>query len=282
MAETASHVTHTPQNFVEFYNELWSLRDKRVDGWLLMDSIWPTITMAVFYWYFCIVLGPYLMKNRAPMELKIPMQIYNIFVTLLSAYMFYETAMSGWFTHYSWKCQEVELESDPSSPGMRMAAATHLYFLSKFIEFLDTFFFIVRKKFRNVSKLQLIHHGVMPIFSFMLVRWLPNGHETFGGGLNCLVHVFMYSYYFLAALGPQMQPYLWWKRYLTTFQMVQFCCIFVKSSVVVLGIVDCAYPWQFSLISMGLVTGFFGLFFEFYVQEYRNKAAKKKAMEKAQ
>ena len=109
-----------------------------------------------------------------------------------------------------------------------------------------------------------------------------SGHETFGGGLNCLVHVFMYSYYFLAALGPQMQPYLWWKRYLTTGQMVQFCCIFVKSSVVVLGIVDCAYPWQFSLISMGLVTGFFGLFFEFYVQEYRNKAAKKKAMEKAQ
>ena len=109
-------VTHTPQNFVEFYNELWSLRDKRVDGWLLMDSIWPTITMAVFYWYFCIVLGPYLMKNRAPMELKIPMQIYNIFVTLLSAYMFYETAMSGWFTHYSWKCQEVERDADPSSP----------------------------------------------------------------------------------------------------------------------------------------------------------------------
>ena len=60
---------------------------------------------------------------------------------------------------------------------MRMAAATHLYFLSKFIEFLDTFFFIVRKKFRNVSKLQLIHHGVMPIFSFMLVRWLPNGKK---------------------------------------------------------------------------------------------------------
>ena len=88
----------------------------------------------------------------------------------------------------------------------------------------------------------------------------------------------MYSYYFLAALGPQMQPYLWWKRYLTTFQMVQFCCIFAKSIVVVLGIVECAYPWQFSLISCGLVTGFFGLFFEFYVQEYKNKAAKKRAL----
>ena len=61
----------------------------------------------------------------------------------------------------------------------------------------------------------------MPIFAWTLCRWLPGGHESFGGTVNSLVHVIMYSYYFLAALGPQMQKYLWWKRYLTTFQMVQ-------------------------------------------------------------
>ena len=97
---------------------------------------------------------------------------------------------------------------------------------------------------------------------------LISGHETWGGGLNCLVHVIMYGYYFLAALGPHMRPYLWWKKYLTTFQMIQFVCIFVKSIVVVLGIVECAYPWQFSLISALFVSMFFGLFAEFYVQEY--------------
>jgi len=31
----------------------------------------------------------------------------------------------------------------------------------------------------------------------------------------------MYSYYMLAAIGPQMQKYLWWKKYLTLLQMVQ-------------------------------------------------------------
>lgn len=30
----------------------------------------------------------------------------------------------------------------------------------------------------------------------------------------------MYSYYGLAALGPQYQKYLWWKRYLTRIQLV--------------------------------------------------------------
>jgi hypothetical protein len=68
---------------------------------------------------------------------------------------------------------------------------------------------------------QVVHHGIMPVFGWTLTRWLPGGQESFGGTFNSLVHVIMYSYYFLAALGPHMQKYLWWKRYLTTFQMLQ-------------------------------------------------------------
>ena len=61
----------------------------------------------------------------------------------------------------------------------------------------------------------------MPLFAFCQCRWLPGGQESFGGLLNSFVHVVMYSYYFLAALGPAFQRYLWWKKYLTTFQMLQ-------------------------------------------------------------
>jgi hypothetical protein len=32
----------------------------------------------------------------------------------------------------------------------------------------------------------------------------------------------MYSYYLLAALGPEVQKYLWWKKYLTTLQIVSY------------------------------------------------------------
>lgn len=38
--------------------------------------------------------------------------------------------------------------------------------------------------------------------------------------LNSMVHVVMYSYYLLSSLGAWIQPYLWWKRYLTQFQIV--------------------------------------------------------------
>lgn len=35
----------------------------------------------------------------------------------------------------------------------------------------------------------------------------------------------MYSYYGLAAIGPHMQKYLWWKKYLTSLQLVSTSCL---------------------------------------------------------
>lgn len=53
----------------------------------------------------------------------------------------------------------------------------------------------------------------------MLIRWgvkfMAGGHSSFFGLLNTFVHIIMYTYYMLAAMGPEMQKYLWWKKYLT-------------------------------------------------------------------
>ena len=245
----------------------WDKRDLRVENWGLMSSICPTILLSVSYWIFCLFLGPNLMKNRPEVNVKFPMQIYNVISVLTSAYLFYEAGVF-WFSYYDYKCQPIE----EGQKGLRMAEAFHLYFLSKFFEFFDTFFFIARKKFSHVSKLQLIHHGIMPIYSWILCRFAPGGQESFGLLLNSLVHVVMYSYYFLAAFGPKFKKYLWWKRYLTTMQMVQFVCVFVKSLLVVFVYHDsCGYPWQFSALSCLLMILMFYLFAEFYVQEYVQK-----------
>lgn len=40
--------------------------------------------------------------------------------------------------------------------------------------------------------------------------------------INCFVHIWMYMYYGLAALGPEVQRYLWWKKYITKMQLVIF------------------------------------------------------------
>jgi hypothetical protein len=57
--------------------------------------------------------------------------------------------------------------------GNRMAGAAWWYFFSKFTEFFDTFFFLARKKFDNVSTLHVVHHGIMPFFAWQACRFVP-------------------------------------------------------------------------------------------------------------
>ena len=47
-------------------------------------------------------------------------------------------------------CQPCETDSDPNSSGMFVAYATWMYFLNKYSDFADTFFFIAKKKFNQV------------------------------------------------------------------------------------------------------------------------------------
>jgi hypothetical protein len=50
--------------------------------------------------------------------------------------------------------------------------------------------------------------------------FLTGGISIFFPTMNSFVHLLMYSYYGLAALGPQYQKYLWWKKYMTKMQLV--------------------------------------------------------------
>lgn len=109
----------------------------------------------------------------------------------------------------------------------QVARGVYIYFLAKMSELLDTVFFVIRKKERQITFLHLYHHTVMPMISWGATKYYPGGHGTLIGVMNSFVHIIMYSYYMLAAMGPQFQRYLFWKKYITTLQMVskqyQFC-----------------------------------------------------------
>uniref|UniRef100_A0A8C3K4B0 Elongation of very long chain fatty acids protein n=1 Tax=Calidris pygmaea TaxID=425635 RepID=A0A8C3K4B0_9CHAR len=101
-----------------------------------------------------------------------------------------------------------------------MARVCWWFFFSKVIELLDTVFFILRKKQEQVTFLHVYHHATMLFNWWSGVKYVPGGQAFFIGMLNSFVHIFMYGYYALASLGPQMHRYLWWKRYLTIMQLV--------------------------------------------------------------
>ncbi|KAH7968958.1 hypothetical protein HPB52_013202 [Rhipicephalus sanguineus] len=66
-----------------------------------------------------------------------------------------------------------------------------------------------------VSGLHVVHHCVIAWNMWICVTYGAQAQTIFVTCMNTLVHLVMYSYYFLAALGPRAQRFLWWKRYLT-------------------------------------------------------------------
>ncbi|KTG45652.1 hypothetical protein cypCar_00000553 [Cyprinus carpio] len=251
---------------VLLYYEWIKEADPRTENWLLMATPFPQTFIITAYIYFVTLLGPRLMENRKPFDLKRPMIIYNFSIVVLSIYLIYEFLMSGWANGYTYRCDLVDYSSSPQA--LRMAWTCWLYYFSKFIEMLDTIFFVLRKKNSQVTFLHVFHHSIMPFTWWFGVRFAAGGLGTFHALLNCIVHVIMYTYYALSAMGPAYQKYLWWKKYMTTIQLVQFVLITVHIGQYFF-MKDC--PYQFPVFvyvigSYGLI--FLVLFLNFYYHAY--------------
>ncbi|XP_005181233.2 elongation of very long chain fatty acids protein AAEL008004 [Musca domestica] len=250
---------------------LMKQRDARTKDWFLAESLTPLFAILGVYLAFCIYVGPRIMRNRKPFELKNTLIVYNALQVVFSAVLVYEFYVSGW-GHYNYKCEAVNYGTDPKS--MRMARAVYLYYIAKLTELLDTVFFVLRKKERQISFLHLYHHASMPLATLIGVQYFAGGQGTIVCLVNSFIHIIMYAYYMLAAMGPKVQKYLWWKRYLTILQIVQFVIVFI-STIQIQFQPNCAYN---KIISIGLTLNaslFIYLFSAFYVESYKKENKKK-------
>lgn len=157
-------------------------RDPRVDGWLLMSSPFPTLLICAAYIYFVKSLGPRLMKNRAPFELRKTIIAYNVVQVVFSIWIVYKGLVHAWLYRYSLRCQPLDYSDDPDE--LIVVQLCWWYFFCKFTEFLDTIFFVLRKKFDQITNLHVIHHSLMPAATWWGVKFTPGGHGTF---LVCLI-----------------------------------------------------------------------------------------------
>ncbi|KAK4293621.1 hypothetical protein Pmani_033692 [Petrolisthes manimaculis] len=83
----------------------------------------------------------------------------------------------------------------------------------------------------------------------------------------------MYLYYLLAAMGPKVRPYLWWKKYLTKLQMAQFITMMVHASVSVVSGCQAGAPLMRIILVMAAI--FQILFTDFYIKAYLNRTSGK-------
>ena len=125
-----------------------SVSDPRVRDWPLMSSPWPTVFLTLTY-LSIVFVGPKIMENRKPFDLRWLMVSYNLSMVALCTYIWLQISIGALRRNYSWICQPVIHDAHPEE--LRIAGGLWWFFVSKAIEFLDTFIFILRKKSSQVK-----------------------------------------------------------------------------------------------------------------------------------
>lgn len=76
-----------------------------------------------------------------------------------------------------------------------------------------------------MSFLHCYHHFFVLLGAYIGSKWIPGGAAVVLGITNTLVHSIMYFYYFMTAFKPELKKSIWWKKYITQIQILQFAFI---------------------------------------------------------
>jgi phosphatidylglycerophosphate synthase len=118
----------------------------------------------------------------------------------------------------------------------------------------------------------VVHHSLVAWGVWVGLKFGAGGHNAFFPFINCGVHTIMYTYYCLAALGPNVRKYLWWKRYLTIIQMVQFVVALIHACIPLF--IDCGYHPGFAYALIAHAVLFWVMFYNFYRKNYNERQSR--------
>jgi len=158
--------------------------------------------------------------------------IYNIFQIVVCSYMVW-----GLWPYVDWK------SGNPfglnTQPNAKIEWFVFVHYLTKYLDWCDTFFMILNKNYRQLSYLQVFHHATIGmIWGALLQLGWGNGTAFYGAFINSVTHVIMYTHYLWTSFGLK-NPL---KRYLTMFQLSQFMSCVVHALLVAFSGAEKVFP----------------------------------------
>mmetsp|Transcript_43454 Transcript_43454/g.68040 ORF Transcript_43454/g.68040 Transcript_43454/m.68040 type:complete len:280 (-) Transcript_43454:155-994(-) len=256
----------------------WAAEEKLYDGSgktiaKMPTESWPfadfTTAAAISIAYFTFVVFGRIIMNFLPsfQDLTYPLRfVYNIAQVMLCSYMTIEAGLVAYRNNYNAiPCNPFDREKAPIAPVL------WLFYVSKIFDFFDTFFIITGKKWEQLSFLHVYHH-----LTIFMMYWV-NTNIGYDGDiylticLNGFIHTVMYTYYFLSMHTKD----IWWKKYLTMMQMVQFLTMNAQAGWLLHS--QCqTFPKRVTQIYLIYIVSLFMLFLHFFIRSYFVKPGKKR------
>lgn len=228
-----------------------------INGVLKLQSL-PVVIVYLSF----VALSPLWIRYVRPFGLRKVLVVYNFACSIVSLYsvVFILVALAR-----NWPRSLFLREEDPL-----VSHALWVYYMTKYIELMDTVFMIVRHRPRQVSLLHIYHHSsilMLSEYAYTYGRWPAVAVPL---GLNGVIHVFLYFYYGQSALNPGQRP--GWKKNLTQLQLIQFMIGLCHMLVGYLQHGWCLYGVAYELTMIGL-------FSNFYYHSYLKERASVKKLE---
>jgi len=158
------------------------------------------------------------MKNQKSWDLKVFRIIHNTFLCFGSFAMVIGIAVGLKYSVDNGNESTLEVlfcDSKRSQTQGALYTWYYIFYLSKYYEFIDTIILILRKK--PITFLHSFHHFITAWLCWLGI-YDQQGIQWSFLLLNGSVHVFMYYYYLAVSFNKD----LWWKKYITTMQIIQF------------------------------------------------------------
>ncbi|CAM8935204.1 unnamed protein product [Rhodiola kirilowii] len=236
----------------------------------------PTFLFAAVSAYLLttLILSRILTPTLPSSLLRLISVIHNLILLLLSLSMSLGISLAS-ITSLSLKHLFCFPATNPPTPSGPLFFWAYIYYLSKLVEFIDTLLIIVnRNSGRRLTFLHVYHHAVVLVMSYL---WLSTSMSLFPIALatNAGVHVLMYGYYLLCAIG--IRP--GWKRVVTDCQIVQFVFSFLASVVMLFYHFKeggCAGIWGW-VFNAAFNASLLYLFLDFHRKNYAHKMKLKAA-----
>jgi len=204
---------------------------------------------------------PYILAKREPYALKFA---YNLVQVGLCSYMTIEAGLLAYRNGYQPVCNAAKF-TDPSPP---LANLLWLFYISKVLDFADTFFIILGHKWTQLSFLHVYHHATIFLIYWGNLGIFYDGDIYLTILLNGAIHAVMYTYYFVSMHTKE----IWWKKYLTMMQLVQFTCM-MSQAVALLFVCDQNPGGDMTKLYFVYIGSLFALFMNFYFKSYGAKKA---------
>ncbi|CAM9165048.1 unnamed protein product [Ectocarpus sp. 12 AP-2014] len=234
-------------------------------GWFLTD--FATALAIVGAYLVMVTVGPKVMADMSPIDSYPVRFVYNVVQIILCSYMCVEAFMIAYRNGYPvLPCAPFDAENPPA------ANLLWLFYVSKVLDFMDTIFIVMKKSWRQLSFLHVYHHCTIFLFYWLNVNAGYDGDVYLTIVLNGFIHTVMYTYYFVSMHTKD----IWWKKYLTLMQMIQFVCM-TTQALYLLTTGCTSYPPRIVVVYAGYILSLLFLFAQFYVSSYTKKPTAKNA-----